>query len=167
MPVLKLTTVIRAPIERVFDLSRSIDLHAVSMTHHGEKAIGGTTSGLMGLDQSVTWRAQHFGIWLELTSRMTLFERPRHFRDSHVKGIFKRFDHDHTFTLCDDTIQMTDVFDYTSPLRILGKMADRLYLVQYMRRLLEERNAIIKTVAESEQWQRFVPHRYHIALNLC
>jgi len=50
-----------------------------------------------------------------------------------------------------------DVFDYTSPLGILGRMADRLFLVQYMRRLLEERNAIIKTVAESEQWQRFVP----------
>jgi ligand-binding SRPBCC domain-containing protein len=56
---------------------------------------------------------------------------------------FKRFDHDHSFAQNDDGTQMTDVFDYTSPLGILGRMADQLFLARYMKRLLEERNATI------------------------
>jgi hypothetical protein len=43
---------------------------------------------------------------------------------------------------------MTDVFDYVAPLGVLGKLADRLFLERYMRRLLEERNAVIKRMAE-------------------
>ena len=39
-----LTTLITAPIERVFDLSRSINLHKISTAHTGEKAIAGVTS---------------------------------------------------------------------------------------------------------------------------
>jgi hypothetical protein len=41
-----------------------------------------------------------------------------------------------------------DVFDYVALLGVLGKLADRLFLERYMRRLLEERNAVIKRMAE-------------------
>ena len=44
---------------------------------------------------------------------------------------------------------MKDVFDYTSPLGILGKIADGLFLKRYMRRLLEDRNQVLKQQAES------------------
>jgi uncharacterized protein YndB with AHSA1/START domain len=40
-----LTTDIAAPIGRVFDLARDLDLHARSMAHTGERAIAGRTSG--------------------------------------------------------------------------------------------------------------------------
>jgi hypothetical protein len=62
MPSIELATSIAAPIERVFDLARSIDLHMKSTSRTGERAIAGTTSGLIGLGQGVTWRARHFGI---------------------------------------------------------------------------------------------------------
>ena len=38
---------------------------------------------------------------------------------------------------------------YTSPLGLLGDLADVLFLERYMRRLLEERNAVIRRMAES------------------
>jgi hypothetical protein len=59
------TTIIDAPIERCFDLSRSVEVHLLSNVHSGEQAIaaGGVTSGLVGLGQQVTWRARHFYIW--------------------------------------------------------------------------------------------------------
>ncbi len=97
MPVIKLETKINAPIERVFDLSRSIDLHTKSTSKTGEEAIAGRTSGLINLDETVTWRAKHLGVTQTLTSKITQFERPFHFRDSMVRGIFKRIDHDHFF----------------------------------------------------------------------
>ncbi|HEX7518598.1 MAG TPA: SRPBCC family protein [Chthoniobacterales bacterium] len=156
MPVIELTTEVRAPIERTFDLSRSVELHMASTAHTGERAVAGVTSGLMALGQEVTWRARHFFIWQHLTSRITAFERPFHFRDSLVRGAFRRFDHDHFFAERGEITVMHDVFDFQSPLGILGHMADRLFLIEYMRRLLLTRHALIKTVAETEQWRRYI-----------
>ena len=51
---------------------------------------------------------------------------------------------------------MTDIFDYNSPLWILGKIADALFLEKYMREMLAERNDLIKRVAESEEWRKFI-----------
>ena len=149
MPVLELTTLIAAPVERVFDLSRSIDLHTASTAATGERAVAGVTTGLIGPGEEVTWRARHFGVWQSLTSRIVIFDRPRHFRDSMVRGAFRRFDHDHRFEPCAEGTRMRDVFDYTSPLGVLGRLADALVLERYMRALLEERNRVIKQVAES------------------
>jgi hypothetical protein len=44
---------------------------------------------------------------------------------------------------------MVDIFDYTSPLGPLGSVADHLFLWRYMTRLLRERNAYLKHVAEA------------------
>jgi ligand-binding SRPBCC domain-containing protein len=155
VPVIELTTEIRAPIERTFDLARSVDLHMDSTAHTGERAIAGVTSGLMALGQEVTWRARHLGIWQHLTSRITAFERPFHFRDSMVRGAFRRFDHDHFFAQRGEIAIMRDVFDFQSPFGILGRIADQLFLTGYMRRFLRTRHALIKTVAETEQWRRY------------
>jgi len=141
----------------MFDLSRSVELHMASTAHTGERAVAGVTSGLMTLGQEVTWRARHFGIWQHLTSRITAFERPFHFRDSLVRGVFQRFDHDHFFEQRGEITVMRDVFDFQSPLGILGHIADRLFLIEYMRRFLLTRHALIKTVAETEQWRRYIP----------
>src|SRR5215510_835622 len=82
MPCVRVVTRIEAPPERVFDLARSIDLHAQGQARHRERAIAGVTSGLIGMGQSVTWEARHFGITQQLTSRIVAFDRPRSFRDS-------------------------------------------------------------------------------------
>jgi hypothetical protein len=54
MPVIELATFIAAPVERVFDLARSIDLHAHSVSSTGERALAGVTSGLINLNEEVT-----------------------------------------------------------------------------------------------------------------
>jgi len=100
MPRIELRTEIKASKETVFDLSRSIDLHKISTEHTNETAIAGKTSGLIGLDESVTWRAKHF--------------------------------------------------------RILGRIADKLFLLKYMTDLLAERNRIVKDFAETDKWKKIV-----------
>ena len=156
MPIIKLETSINAPIERVFDLARSIDLHADSMAHTNEKAVAGVTKGLINLGETVTWEATHFGIRQRLTSKITVCERPTKFSDTMVSGAFARLDHDHFFTEIDGKTLMRDVFDYDSPLGILGKLADFLILENYMKNLLTVRNELIKRVAESEDWRKFI-----------
>lgn len=150
MPRIQLTTEIAAPIERVFDLSRDIGVHQQSQAGNRETAVAGRTSGLIELGEEVTWEAVHFGVRQRLTSRIVAMRRPAHFRDSMVAGAFRRLDHDHFFeegpggrTL------MTDVLDYASPLGPLGRLVDALFLERYMRRLLEDRNKVIRRLAQT------------------
>lgn len=150
MPVIRLQTVINAPVKVVFDLSRSIDLHKISTAHTNEQAVAGKTSGCIGMGESVTWKARHFGITQLLTSKITAFESPCSFTDEMVSGAFKRFKHDHIFTEENGVTIMTDVFDYTSPYGIFGRMADSLFLKRYMKNLLIERNRIVKEYAEDK-----------------
>jgi ligand-binding SRPBCC domain-containing protein len=148
---IELETRIRAPRERVFDLARDVDAHVASATGTDEHPVAGKgkTSGLLELGDEVTWRARHLGITQELTSRITAFDRPHHFRDSMVRGAFARFDHDHFFE--DDGSGATiarDVFDFDAPLGPLGRIADALFLRRYMTRFLEERMRVLKEMAE-------------------
>jgi ligand-binding SRPBCC domain-containing protein len=147
--VIRFSVQIKAPIENCFDLARDIDLHTRSMAPTRERAIAGVTSGLIGPGQEVTWEARHFGIRQRLTSRITIFERPNRFRDSMVKGAFKRFDHDHLFSEVGGITTMTDQFDYEAPCALLGKIAERAFLTRYMERLLRNRAEVIRVTAES------------------
>ena len=148
---------IAAPVERCFDLARSVEAHTHSTAATSERAVAGKTSGLLALGDHVTWRARHLGIWQELTSRIAAFDRPRHFRDSLVRGAFARFDHDHFFEPTATGTLVRDVFEYRAPLGLLGRIAERLFLTAYMRRFLDARLRALKVLAESDAWVRFVP----------
>lgn len=154
MPIIKLTTEIHAAKEIVFDLSRSIDLHKISTEHTKEDAIDGVTSGLIGLDEWVTWKARHFGITQKLTSKVVEYNRPTFFADEMVSGAFKSFRHEHYFTERNGRTEMIDIFTYQSPFGKFGKLADRFFLKRYMTDLLEKRNRIIKEFAESDKWEK-------------
>jgi len=156
VPVIRLATRIAAPAERVFDLARCVEFHVASAGDSGERAVGGVTSGLLGLGAEVTWSARHFGVRWRLTSRLTAFDRPRSFRDSLVRGPFRRFDHDHLFEENAGATTMTDVFDYASPLGPLGHVADALFVERHMRRFLDERARAIRAACESDAWRRFL-----------
>jgi ligand-binding SRPBCC domain-containing protein len=148
MPKIELLTQINAPIETVFDLSRSIDLHIESTKQIGERAIAGKTSGLIGLGETVTWRAKHFGIWQNLTSKITAYKYPDYFVDEMISGAFKSFRHEHHFSDVDSQTLMRDVFVFESPLGIVGRFFNWLILKKYMTDLLVERNRVIKESAE-------------------
>jgi ligand-binding SRPBCC domain-containing protein len=151
-------TVLQAPVERCFDLARSIEVHLLGNTHWGEQATAGTRSGLIGMGEQVTWRARHFGVRQELTSAITAFDPPAYFQDTMVRGAFQTMQHDHYFrALEDERTEMRDDFRFSAPLGAVGWVAERVVLRGYMRKLLVERNAIIKQVAESGEWQRYLP----------
>lgn len=156
MPVIHLVTEIDAPIERCFDLARSIDFHLAAAAHTGEQAVGGVTSGLIGLDETVTWRAKHLGVRQFLTSKITAMNQPYSFQDEMLKGAFKRMCHEHTFEERNGKTILTDKFSYESPLGILGTIADTLFLEQYMTRFLSDRNQMLKTALESDEWKQFL-----------
>ena len=149
MPTLTLETSIAAPIDLVFDLSRDLDVHAQTVPHTQERATGSSDGRRIGPGDTLTFEAAHFGIRQRLVSRITSFERPTLFADELVSGTFQSLRHTHTFeSSVDGGTVMRDRLEFTSPLGILGKIADALFLERYMRRFLETRNRNLKRIAE-------------------
>lgn len=153
MPTIHLTTFVAAPIERVFDLARSIDLHKKSMAHTQEVPVAGTTTGLINLNESVTWKARHLMKTRFLQSAITAMDRPHSFTDEMKKGDFKSLKHEHHFKAIENGTLMIDIMEFESPYGGLGKFVNAVYLTTYLQKLLEQRNQIIKEYAESNRWQ--------------
>jgi ligand-binding SRPBCC domain-containing protein len=159
MTTLYEVTVIDAPIDRCFDLARSVEVHVLGNVHFGEEAVAleGKTSGLLDMGDKVTWQARHFGVRQSLTSQITEFDPPHAFQDTMLRGAFAWMQHDHFFRqLPGGPTYMRDVFRYAAPFPWLGLLAECLVLDDYMSHLLRERNAVIKRVAESADWQQYV-----------
>jgi ligand-binding SRPBCC domain-containing protein len=148
MPTITVDTFVKSSPERCFDAARDLDLHLTSMAHTGERAVAGRTSGLIELGEHVTWEARHFRVRQRFTSRITAFDRPRHFQDSMTRGAFHSFIHDHYFDRVGEGTLMRDVLAFSSPLGLLGMVVDKLVMAAYLRRLLEARNALIKQEIE-------------------
>ena len=121
-----------------------------SQAHSGERAIAGRTSGLIGADEEVTWRARHFGVTQDFTSRITMFDPPRHFRDAMQRGAFRSFVHDHDFVSENGGTRMTDRLEFAAPLGILGRIAEWSFLRRYLERLLRDRAQTIKQAVEEK-----------------
>jgi ligand-binding SRPBCC domain-containing protein len=156
MPAIHLTTFVAAPAERVFDLSRSIDLHKQAMNKYNEAAVAGTRFGLIEKDETVTWKAKHFFKNRLLKVKVTEMKPYESFTDEKVEGDFKAMKHVHHFKPCDNGTIMIDLFEFESPYGFIGKIFNSLVLSKYMARLLEQRNKMIKEFAETDKWKRLL-----------
>ncbi len=156
MPIIHLTTFVAAPVDVVFNLSRSIDLHKKSMIHYKEEAVAGIRFGLIEKEETVTWKAKHFFKTRFLRVKITDMKKPDHFTDEQVEGNFKMMKHEHHFKPCDNGTILIDQFYFESPFGAMGKLFNSLYLTNYIKRLLEQRNKTIKDYAETEKWMRLL-----------
>ncbi len=153
MPKIHQTIFINAPIERVFNLSRSINLHTISTAATNERAIDGVITGLIGKGESVTWEARHLFKTRRFTAKITAMEAPHSFTDEMVKGDFKSFRHEHHFKPVENGTIMIDLLDFESPYGFAGTLFSKLYLRSYLEKFLVKRNAVIKEYAESQKWK--------------
>lgn len=153
MAKIHLTFFINAPVSRVFDLSRSINLHQISTIDTNEKAIDGVMNGLINKNETVTWQARHLFKTRRFTSKITALEMPVFFIDEMVKGDFKSFHHEHHFKSAENGTIMIDVLDFESPYGIIGKAFNIIFLKSYLQNFLIKRNNVIKEYAETQKWK--------------
>ena len=148
MPTIILETLISASAEVCFDLMRDIRIHTETTGKTNEKAVAGVTDGKIGLGQTVTFEGTHFGLRQRLTVKVVEFDRPRRFVDALIEGRFKSFVHVHEFESCDGRTLMRDMLIWESPFRILGRIVDKLLLERHLTKLVTQRNAKLKAIAE-------------------
>jgi len=148
MTTIYLTTKIKASKQIVFDASRNIDIHQQSASPSKEKAIAGVTSSLINLNETVTWRGKHFGLYLTHKSRITAMNFYDYFVDEMEEGKFKSFKHEHFFEEENNHTIMKDRLQYETPFGIFGKLFDILLLQKHLTNFLLERNKVLKAVSE-------------------
>lgn len=156
METIRLTTWVDAPVERCFLLSLSIDLHIASAYKTREKAIDGVTTGLIGEGETVTFQGRHFGLRLRHTSLIASLRPYSYFRDVMVAGTFRYFEHDHHFATMDDGTRLRDEVRFSAKWGALGRLATRMFVRKRLTAFLIERNTVIKRVAESEEWRKYL-----------
>jgi ligand-binding SRPBCC domain-containing protein len=136
----RIVTDLPVPPERAFALSLDIGAHLRSMAATGERAVAGRTDGVIGIGESVTWRARHLGIVWRMTNQITALEAPHTFVDEQVRGPFARFRHEHRFEATATGTRMVDEIAFRAPFGPLGRVAEALVLRRYLRALILERN---------------------------
>lgn len=149
MVIFERTSVIALDAHDTFDLALDIDAHMQSMEDSDERAIAGVTAGVIGLGETVTWRARHLGIWWTMTSEISEVDRPHHFVDRQLRGPFHEFVHEHTFVPVDGGTRVIDNVRFSAPLGPLGWLAEKLVLERYVPKLIDARNEFM--VAEAAQ----------------
>ena len=123
----------------------------ISTASTNEKAVAGITTGLIGLNETVTWRAFHLFKTRSFTSVISAFEFPYMFKDEMTSGDLKSFSHIHSFESQKGGTLMTDKVSLEAPFGFAGKILMAVFLKNYFRKLLCKRNAVIKKFAENGQ----------------
>lgn len=156
MPTIHLTTFIAAPAQVVFDLSRHIGVHKESMANYKEDAVAGTRFGLIEKEETVTWRALHLFKTRLMRVKITEMKKPEMFTTEQLQGDFKMMRHEHHMKPCDNGTILIDLFYFESPYGILGQWFNSLFLTNYIKRMLEQRNKTIKEFAEGNRWKKLL-----------
>ena len=149
MPVISLVTEIHAPTEHCFDSCRDLETHTRTVAYTKERLVGDKREGLAELGDVLVFEAVHFGIRQRLTSKITEVVRPTLFADVALSGAFRSLHHRHEFTAVPGGTLMRDRLEWTSPLGILGRIADALFLKRHMLRFLVTRNRNLKAIIEA------------------
>jgi len=146
---------VRAPLERCFLLSTSL---AIVERELGMHPVRGRTSGLVVGGDTVLWKGWQLGMPQFHESLIESFEPPRFFRDRMIAGRFASFEHDHRFNeRGDGTVALSDEIRFTMPLGWLGILVGRMILVPHIRGLMKRRFRLLRRIAESEEWRRYLP----------
>ncbi len=157
MPTITLFTRIKAPLEQVFDLSRSLDFHLDRLSDPGEKISAGQSTGLLELDSTVTWVGSPFKFRQELQTKVTALQDGSHWTEERISGPFSQMKQTHSFSSEKAATVITNKFSYKTSRGPIAWFVENAFLTALLRRHLADRNRILKEVAESEDWQRYLP----------
>jgi ligand-binding SRPBCC domain-containing protein len=159
METIRLGTWIDAPVERCFLLSLSVDLHVATALSMRDKTSAGATERSIGEGDTLTFKGRHFGVHWRHTSVIEKLRPHSYYRDVMVSGPFRHFEHDHHFAPMDDGTRMRDEVRFSASGGVLGRLRTRMFLRKQLKGFLMERNAMIKRLAESEDWHKYLEQR--------
>jgi ligand-binding SRPBCC domain-containing protein len=120
------------------------------------KPVQGKTTGLVVNGDRLVWRGWKFGLPAMHETLITRYEAPHFFQDTMGRGYFKHFQHDHMFESVDGYTLMVDQVRFSMPLGFAGRAVGKAIVVPHVMSLLLRRFAMLKRIAESPDWERYL-----------
>lgn len=147
---------IQAPMGLCFALSRHLRV--------GERVLGmlpveGRTDGLVTAGDTVRWEGMRFGFanfHVSLVPPDT-WEPPHFFQDRMIEGLFRSFEHDHSFVETESGTFLDDCIRFTMPFGRAGDLLGRAVVVPHMLGVLRRRFSLLKRLAETDEWRDYLP----------
>jgi hypothetical protein len=155
--VVREVTHIKAPIERCFLLSTNIELMQRAVGLRVLKPGSSRTRGLVVLGDRVVWHGWWYGLPHLYKSVVTEYDSPNFVRGTVVQSSsFKRLEHEISLVEFDGHVLLTGSVRFSVALGASGRwVAQRTLLPRFME-LLRHRLDVLRLVAESEHWPRYL-----------
>lgn len=145
---------VRAPIERCFQLSTSL---AIVQSELKMRPVEGPADGFVTDGDTVLWRGWKFGLPQLHESLIEAFDPPQFFRDRMLRGRFHTFEHDHHFIdQKDGTVLLADELRFSMPWGRLGELVGKWLMAPHIYGLMRRRFAGLKRIAEGDEWRRYL-----------
>lgn len=148
---------VKAPVERCFLLATHLGLVADVLEMETQPAAGCRTEGLAQGNDLIRWQGHKFGLPQIHVSRITAYDCPRFFQDTMEQGRFRSFQHEHRFDQVGEHTLMVDRISFSMPMGYAGRLVGRHIVLPHVVGLLRRRLAMLKRIAESDQWRRYLP----------
>lgn len=152
MPKIHVTTFVKSPPNRVFDLCRHLSLIKKSVQGKNESVRSSSGSPLINNGDTITYHAKHLGKHRSVVLRVTEFDRGVKLTEEEVKGDLNKYRHEHYFKQIDNGTIMIDILEYDMPKDFIGRLAGKYFLKNYLEKIILNRVQIIKNYAETERW---------------
>jgi ligand-binding SRPBCC domain-containing protein len=106
-----------------------------------------TTPGTveMGPGTLIEYRLRLHRVPVRWLTRIEVWEPPLRFVDAQIRGPYRAWRHEHTFTAEDDGTLMRDRVEYELPLGPLGAAAHALLVRRDLERIFDHRRAAVAT----------------------
>jgi ligand-binding SRPBCC domain-containing protein len=105
----------------------------------------------------IRWQGWQLGLPQYHVSLISAFEPNRYFQDRMIAGRFKSFQHDHEFTEIGGQILLKDTVRFSLPMGSVGRVIGKRVMIPHIRGLLHRRFNLLKRIAESEEWRKYLP----------
>lgn len=153
MSLIHLTTFIKAPVERVFDLCRNTTVYRKALEARKEQLNASATGILVKEGDTFTLSAKHLGKTRAVTARIIEMDVNEKFVEEQVKGDLKSFRHEHYFKPVENGTIVIDMVEMEEPRDAVGGVLGKLFMKKYFETLVSKRNELIKYYAESDKWR--------------
>ncbi len=153
MASIHLTTFIKAPADRVFDLCRNTTVFKKALEGRSVTLSASASEILVKTGDTITLSARHFGKTRVITSKITEMNIPEKFVEELVNGDLKSFRFEHHFKPVENGTLVIDLIDLGEPKDTIGGILGRFYLKRYFENMMNQRNALVKLYAETEKWR--------------
>lgn len=153
MSFIHITTFIKAPVDRVFDLCRNTTIYRKAL-HGGNETLSASASDVLVKEgDTVTLSAKHLGKVRALTARVIELSKHEKFVEEQVKGDLKSFRHEHYFKPVENGTIVIDMVKMEEPRDAVGGFLGKWFMKKYFEKILHKRNELVKQYAESDKWR--------------